>query len=312
MRVVDPIIFSIEGYAPLAAAIAAHGAHALGEVERRRFPDGERYDRIVTPVAQRHVVAVGGTVDDAATLELYDLASGLVAAGAESLTLVVPYFGYATMERAVKRGEVVKAKTRARLLSAIPAASLGNRVLLVDLHADGITHYFEGGVRAVHVYAKPLVLAAARASFARAEAQGRGAVLACTDAGRAKWVESLASELGVPAAFVYKRRLDGSTTTITGVSAEVEGRHVVVYDDMIRTGGSLVAAARAYRAAGAASVDALTTHAVLPDDALARLVDTGLFGAIVATDSHPRARALEGPAPQVHSLAPLLGEALRA
>jgi ribose-phosphate pyrophosphokinase len=85
-----------------------------------------------------------------------------------------------------------------------------------------------------------------------------------------------------------------------------------VYDDMIRTGGSLVAAARAYRAAGAASVDALTTHAVLPDDALARLVDTGLFGAIVATDSHPRARALEGPALQVHSLAPLLGEALRA
>jgi len=113
------------------------------------------------------------------------------------------------MERAVKPGEVVTAKTRARLFSAVPLAAAGNRVFLVDLHAEGIPHYFEGGIRPVHVYAKPVVVDLAR------RLGGDDIVLACTDAGRAKWVESLANEMGVPASFVFKRRLDG-TLTVAG------------------------------------------------------------------------------------------------
>ena len=108
--------------------------------------------------------------------------------------------------------DFVTAKTRARLLSSIPVAAAGNRVVLMDLHADGITHYFEGAIRPVHVYAKPVVI----------ELLGLGGqdfVLACTDAGRAKWVESLANEIGVPASFVLKRRLSGSQTEVTAVSA---------------------------------------------------------------------------------------------
>src|SRR5206468_535189 len=149
----------------------------------------------------RDVILVGGTIDDAATLELYDLACGLVAAGAYRVRLVIPYYGYSTMERAIKHGEVVTAKTRARLLSSIPQASRGTQVFLLDLHVDSIAYYFEGGLRPIHVYGKSLVTAAAR------RLGGADFVLACTDAGRAKWVESLANDLHCDAAFVYKRRV---------------------------------------------------------------------------------------------------------
>jgi len=285
VKVIDPIIFGIREYAALADGIAVAGNFTRGKITAKSFADGEDYHRIETEVVKRHVVVVGGTVDDRSTLEIYDVASGLISFGVESLTLVIPYFGYSTMERAVKRGEIVKAKTRARLLSSIPYAAQGNRLLLLDLHAAGIPHYFEGAVRAVHVYAEDLVIAAAR-SLA-----GDDFVFACTDAGRAKWVESLANKIGVDAAFVFKRRVDGNTTQITGVSAKVEGRNVVIYDDMIRTGGSLIDAGRAYRDAGARKLWAIATHGVFPGDALARIEATKIFESIVVTDSHPRAVA---------------------
>ena len=196
----------------------------------------------------------------------------------------MPFFGYSTMERAVKQGEIVTAKTRARLLSSIPQASRGTQVFLLDLHVDAIAHYFEGGIRTIHVYGKPLVIAAAR----RLQAD----VLACTDAGRAKWVESLANDMHVPAAFVYKRRGEAGEPEVTGVSAEVTGKRVVIYDDMIRTGGSLMNAARMYREAGAISIDAIATHGLFPGDSLAKLEASGLFGSIWCTDSFPRAAAL--------------------
>jgi len=258
-----------------------------GLVERRRFPDGECYQRILTRVDRRRVVLVGALHTDTATLQLYDLACALVKDGALRLELVVPYFGYSTMERAIKPGEVVTAKTRARLLSAIPPASYGNRVLLLDLHAEGIPHYFEGGLTATHVYAKNALVPAIR------RAGGEDFVLASTDAGRAKWVESLANDMHVDAALILKRRISGDETRVQAVNANVAGRRVVIYDDMIRTGGSLIGAAEAYRAAGATGLVAVCTHGIFPGDAWARLQATGLFDTIIATDSHPNARQLK-------------------
>ncbi len=300
-----PIVFSTRSYGYLADRMVARASWPRGEVVRTEFPDGERYQRIATEIADRDVIIVGGTIGEADTLELYDLASSVVRAGAYRLTLVIPYFGYSTMERAVRPGEVVTAKTRARLLSSIPEASRGNQVFLLDLHVATIAHYFEGAIRPVHVYGKPIVMAAAR------RLGGDDFVLACTDAGRAKWVESLANDLGVPAAFVYKRRVDGATTEVTGVSAQVSGKRVVIYDDMIRTGGSLINAARAYRDAGAAAIDAIATHGVLPGDSIEKIRATGLFGHIVVTDSHPRANQQASEFLEVESVAPLLVDHLR-
>jgi ribose-phosphate pyrophosphokinase len=304
--VTAPLVFTTTAYDYLGAAMCAAAGWPLGEVERRTFPDGERYQRAVTECADRDVVLVGGTIDELATLELYDLACGLVTYGAYRLTLVIPYFGYSTMERAVRAGEVVTAKARARILSSIPAASRGNQVFLVDLHVATIAHYFEGPIRPIHVYGKSVVLEACR------RLGGADFVLACTDAGRAKWVESLANDLGVDAAFVYKRRIDGGRTEVTGVSAQVAGKRVVIYDDMIRTGGSLINAARAYRDAGASAIDAVATHGIFPGDSVARLRDTGLFGTIVVTDTHPRAIAARSGFVEVDSIAAVLVEHLRS
>ena len=298
-----PLVFSTAAYGYLGQAIARDAGWELGTLRRKNFPDGEHYLQIETSPADRDVVLVGGTPEDTSTLELYDLACGIVAGGADRLRMVIPFFGYSTMERQVKPGEVVKAKTRARLLSSIPMASRGTQVFLLDLHVDAIAHYFEGEIRTVHVYGKRLVIAAAR------KFGGTDFVLACTDAGRAKWVESLSNDLHVPAAFVYKRRHDAETE-VTGVSAQVSGKRVVIYDDMIRTGGSLIGAAQAYKDAGAVSIDAIATHGLFPGDSLAKLRASGLFGSVWVTDSHPRAVALADDFLQVESTAGLLIEHL--
>lgn len=301
-----PLVYTTTSYEYLGAAIAQETGWERGTVERRTFPDGEHYQRIDSHCADRDVILVGGTIGERDTLELYDLACTLVGCGAYRMTILIPYYGYSTMERAVRAGEVVTAKTRARLLSSIPAASRGTQIFLVDLHVAAIAHYFEGPIRPVHVYGKNIVVAACR------RLGGDDFVLACTDAGRAKWVESLANDLGVDAAFVFKRRLDDRRTQVTGVSAHVAGKRVIIYDDMIRTGGSLLEAARAYQQAGATAIDAVATHGVFPGDALDRLRASGLFGRIVVTDTHPRAVALRSEFLEVDSIAETLVEHLRS
>jgi ribose-phosphate pyrophosphokinase len=280
------LIFSISGYDYMADGLVRACASERGVLERSNFPDGEHYLRVASNVLDRHVVAIGGTISDAATLELYDLACALVENGAETLTLIVPWYGGATMDRASKSGESVTAKNRARIFSSIPPAKNGNQILLLDLHTEGIPHYFEGSIHPVHVYAKPIVEQLAR------ELGGASFILGSTDAGRAKWVESLANSLGVPAAFVYKRRLGPAETAVTAVSTKLHGETVVIYDDMIRTGGSLMNAARAYREAGAGRLIAIATHGVFPNDAFEAIQSSGLFDSVACTDSHPNALAL--------------------
>ena len=300
------LLFSTERYADLSASVTQIGRFDEGAVERKVFPDGERYRRIVTDCAERDIVLLGGTVDDHDVLEIYDLACGLVHQGAHTLTMVLPWFGYQTMERAQIAGEIVAAKTRARLLSSIPAAGSGNRVIMFDLHTEGITQYFTGDIRPIHLSARPIVLDA----IAKL---GQGDyVVGAADAGRAQWVESVANDLGVDAAFIFKRRLSGSKTELTAMAADVPGKNVVIYDDMIRTGGSLLAAAQAYKDAGAADIDAVCTHGVLPGDAMKRLKDSSLFKSVVCTDSRPRTQEFtDDPFVSVISIAPLLANYLQ-
>lgn len=305
MKREEPLVFSTEHYHYLTEKICAAGEFQMGRLEREIFPDGERYLRILDNVDYRNVVLVGGTISDTDTLEIYDLASALVKYGAQSLTMVIPYYGYATMERAVKHGEIVMAKTRARLLSAIPPANFGNRIVLVDLHADGLPEYFEGEVTTVHLHALEFVKKAA------AQLTDQDFVLGCTDAGRAKWVQHLAQDMGVAASFVLKRRVEGGKTELVAVSAHVEGKDVIIYDDMIRTGSSLITAAHAYREAGARMMAAIATHGVFPGDSLEALQKSGLFTRIICTDTHPRAEKLQSNFLRVHSVADLLAHHLR-
>jgi ribose-phosphate pyrophosphokinase len=301
-----PLVFHTASYQYMAEALVATGHFLHGQLEQRPFPDGESYHRLLSPINQRDIILVGGTVTDADTLDLFDLGCALSKYGARTLSMVLPYFGYSTMERAVKMGEVVKAKTRARLLSGIPQAVEGNTVYLLDLHSEGIPHYFEGRTTTRHVYCKDLI-----AKLARRLAGKRNFVLGSTDAGRAKWVESLASDMGVTPAIILKRRISATETKVTGVSADVDGETVVMYDDMIRTGGTAMKAAQKYREFGAAKVFLVATHGVLPGGALDKLTDSGLFNGIACTDTHPRAVALQGAKLTVEPVSELLASELR-
>jgi ribose-phosphate pyrophosphokinase len=294
------VLFAIKDYQYLAEKVFACGDFEKGKIEVDHFTDGERYQRIISQVEHRDVVLIGGTVNDMATLELYDLASSLVSYGANSLTLVIPYFGYSTMERAVLPGEIVTAKTRARLLSAIPKSNRGNKVLLFDLHSEGIQYYFEQDLYAVHVYCKDIVIKAARAYG------GDNFVMASTDAGRAKWVESLANDLGVEAAFILKRRLKGDHTEVSAINADVVGKTVIIYDDMIRSGGSIINAAKTYTDAGAAEIFVITTHGLFVKNGISKLKSCGLIKKLICTDSHFNTQFIKDDFVEIISLAELI------
>lgn len=296
------LMFVTSGYAYVEDAYLRAGGFDRGRVEQKNFPDGEIYRRIIDDPWGRDVVLLGGTPCDADWLEVYDLGCAISRAGARSLSIVMPYFGYSTMERAVKPGEVVTAKTRARLISAIPSCEGGTRTFLFDLHTDGIEFYFGDTHVTHHIYGAPLIT-----TVIDKVAAGRPFVLGATDAGRAKWVESLARKLACAPAFVYKRRdATSGELVVTGVNADVADQVVVIYDDMIRTGSSLIQAAKAYVDAGASEVHAVTSHLVLPGDALDRLLGSGMITSVNGTDSHPRSAAAKARGGHVVSIAELM------
>jgi len=294
------LVFHTQKYQYLADKIVNDTDLIRGEVEVRTFSDGERYQKILSEIEGKNVALIGGTISDSDTLELYDLASALVSYGCNSLKLFVPYFGYSTMERAVKPREIVTAKTRARLLSSIPRSVKGNRIYLFDLHTEGIPHYFENQLHPVHIYCKDIVINAAR------EFGGEDFILASTDAGRAKWVESLANDMQVNAAFVLKRRILGDQTEVTAINADVEGKNVVIYDDMIRSGGSIIHAAEAYKAAGANHIFVITTHGLFIQNGLQKMKDSGLIERVICTDSHPNCQEENGDFLAIRTIAGLI------
>jgi len=300
------LLFTIPSYEYMRPRILAAGDFEVGAIERKNFPDGERYMRLAADSWGRDVVLLGGTATDLDVLDVYDLGYAISRAGAHSLALVMPYFGYGTMERAVRPGEVVTAKTRARLISAIPPCDGGMRVFLFDLHTDGIEFYFDNSHITHHLYGSPLITASIRRLMG-----DRPFVLGATDAGRAKWVQSLARALGVEPAFVYKSRdAVSGKLEMTGINADVKGQEVVVYDDMIRTGSSLLQAGEAYLEAGATAVHAIASHLVLPPGSMQKLRAAGVFQNILGTDSHPGSQQLADVPGAVTSVAEMMVKAL--
>jgi ribose-phosphate pyrophosphokinase len=172
------------------------------------------------------------------------------------------------------------------------------------LHTEGIPFYFEGAIKTQHLYAKNIIMTEAR------RMGGLTFTLGSVDAGRAKWVESLANDMQVPAGFVYKKRAVDGQVSVSGVNIPINSSHVVIYDDMIRSGGSILQAAEAYKTAGAKQISLITTHGVFTDGALARLTQSGLISEIVCTDSHPAALEIKDPILRVVSTAKLFADYL--
>lgn len=254
------IIFATKKYETLKRQMLAtgrFGKEADGLLERKTFADGETYLRIKSPVRHQDIMILGGTIDDTDMMEIYDLGCALAKSEARTICFVIPFYGYSTMERAEpESGEVVKAKTRARLLSAVPQAYQGNTVYLLDLHAEGMVHYFEGDIKTHHMSAKSCILSHIK------NLNLKDFVIASADQGRAKQIQKLADILEVDSAFISKRRYNDGRVVAQAANSDVSGRTVIIYDDMIRTASSIVEAIKTYEAAGAKEIYLYTTHGV--------------------------------------------------
>jgi ribose-phosphate pyrophosphokinase len=285
---------------PLAEAAARHLATPLGWCAMHRFPDGEIQVEARESLRAHDVYLIQPTGPPVAEnlLELLFLADACRRAGAARLTAVIPYFGYARQDRRAAGREAVGARVVADLIGACHL----DRVVTVDLHTAALEGFFS--VPLEHLTAVPLLAEAVRARLPE------NAVVVAPDLGAAKLAGRYARILRLPVAIVHKARLGGETVEARGISGEVRGLSPLLVDDMISTGGTIEAAARALLEAGCApEIAVVATHGLLVGPARARL-DALPIRRLVVTDSvaPPEAppRSLE-----VVSLAPILAQTIK-
>ena len=274
-------------------------------IETETFPDGEHYWKIVNSeqLCHKPAVYIAGTVNDESIFELYNIASTLVREQCSSLHIVIPYFGYSTMERAVKEGEVVTAKNIANLISSIPQAPLGNFVYMMDLHSLGTQYYFENTIHPIHLTSWNVIKDMLK-QF------DKNIVLASTDMGRAKWIEKMGNELHLETAYIMKKRLSGSKTEVVALNAEVKNKDIVIFDDMIRSGTSLIHAAEAYKNAGAKDIYVITVHGIFVPGALDKLKSCGIIKNILCTNTHINAHKMSDEFVKVYDISKVIAERL--
>ncbi len=285
----------------LAEAVAAELDQALASRTLSRYPDGEFHVSIEECVRGRDVFVIQPTSPpgEAHLFEAMFLADACRRAGAARLTAVMPYFAYARQDRRVAGREPVGARLVADLLHTAGF----ERVIAVDLHTPALEGFFATAVE--HLTAVSLLARAVR---------GNGHVpvdlVVAPDLGAVKLAERYASLLRLPMAVVHKARLSGTEVRARAVVGEVAGRRPLIIDDMISTGGTIEAAARAVLDAGCMpAISVIASHALLTAGALDRLHALPIDRLIV-TDSVALRHDLPLPLERV-SLAPLLATAIR-
>ncbi|TSC82136.1 MAG: ribose-phosphate pyrophosphokinase [Parcubacteria group bacterium Gr01-1014_20] len=281
----SPLVFSTKASDYLAQKIALQlGVTERGQIDRRIFPGGERYYRIGIDdragLMGKDVVFVGSTHTDDDLQELHRVGCALAGYGARSRIFVIPFFGYSTMERAKLPGEVVTAKTCMRFLSSIPNTRGGNTFLFLDLHNEGLVHYMEGDCLRFETYAESTILTAIR------QLGLSDFIFGSADLGRPKWIRTYAKHFGVSIVLVDKGR-EFEITKVNAVIGNPAGKTVIIYDDMIRGGSSLIDAANAYLGHNAKDVYAVVSHLALNDESVVRKLEASPIVKIIGTNSHP-------------------------
>jgi ribose-phosphate pyrophosphokinase len=263
-----------------------------------RFPDGElrpgvgdlRGDDVYV------VQPTGPPVNDN-LVELLLILDACRRAGAERVTAVVPYYGYARQDRRDRAGDAIGGRVAAVVISAAGA----DRVLVVDPHTVALESMFGIGVETLT--AVPVLVTALAGTLPD------GVVVIAPDLGAVKLAERVADYLDLPVAVVRKTRVSGTSVRATGLVGDVVDRPVLIVDDMISTGATIVAAAEAALAHGSApEMTVIATHALLVADATDRLAALPLQRIVVA-DTVPLP-ARRPPRLDVRSVAPLLADAM--
>ncbi|MDQ7779953.1 MAG: ribose-phosphate pyrophosphokinase [Planctomycetota bacterium] len=293
------LVFSGNANKQLATSICSVLGMILGDAEVSKFPDGEIQVKVNDDVRGAHVFVVQSTccpVNDS-LMELLILVDCLRRASAEYVTAVIPYFGYARQDRKAEGRVPITAKLVANMISAAGT----NRVVTIDLHAAQIQGFFD--IPVDHLFAAPVMI-----EYLSGLQLGKLSVVS-TDVGGVKMARAYAKRLGAGLAIVDKRRMGPQETDVAHVIGEVEGQNVVVVDDMMATGGSVVEAVKVLKQRGARDVYVCATHAVLAGNAVAKL-EKAEIKQLIISDTIPL-YGKERPFMKVLSVARLVAEAMR-
>lgn len=254
--------------------------------EHSFFPDGERQFRIEDSKidgADVYLIGCGETPQD--LMDLFFLMDGIVRKRCHTLTVLIPFMGYSTAERAGKPGEVPALKTLLTIFSNFPAPS-GTQIVLFDLHVESSRYFLERGTQSRNVNSDEILLLGIRE---RILSNGQGDFcIGSIDAGGVERVERFSNALSLPFLVGLKKRDTGSQVEVIEVVGNYAGKTVIFIDDMIRTGGSALGIANYIMDHGATAVWLVATHGVFPGEALVRLQDSGLFSGVLVTNSHNR------------------------
>jgi ribose-phosphate pyrophosphokinase len=293
----DLKLFSGTANPKLAYEIAKVLGVRLGDAIVGRFPDGEIKVQLGESVRGNDVYIIQPTcppVNDN-LMELLTLVDAVRRSSASRINAVIPYFGYARQDKQVAGREPITAK----LVSTLLEAAGVERVITIDLHSRQLQGFFD----------IPLDMLSALRTIANHLRSGglEDTVIVSPDTGRSEEARRLTELLGLPLAFMYKRRTSERDTQVTAVIGDVVGKRVILVDDVISTGGTLRRAVEALIEAGARpDVRIAATHAVLAGDARERLAHPAIKELIV-TDTIPL--GLEDRY-TVLSVAPLLASAI--
>ncbi len=291
-------IFSGNAHQALAKSICDKLGKALGDCYIGRFPDGEIDVKINEDVRGGDIFVVQPTCPpvNENLMELLVLIDCIRRASADRITVVIPYFGYARKDRKDEGRVPITAKLVADLITQAGA----NRVLTIDLHAAQIQGFFN--IPVDHLYAKPAMIEHFKSW------NWKDLVVVSPDVGGIKIARGYAKSLGAGLAIVDKRRVSSEQIESEHLIGEVQGKNVLIVDDMISTGGSISGAARIVKEHGAERVFLAATHPVFCGPARERL-DSAPVERIFVSDTVP----IRGAAPakvEVVSVAELLARAI--
>ena len=246
-------------------ALAQEIARELGceflRASTTRFPDGECYTRLDRDSMDEDVVIVQNTYPDGNLVEMLLIRDAAVGMGAKKVAMVIPYFGYARQDRLFKPGEPMSARVMCGILDAIC-----DKAITIDLHKESTLDNFS------HPH---IDLKAAGPIADHFRGKGIDMVLA-PDIGAAGRAKDVGDRLGVPYDHLEKTRLSGTEVRIKPANADCRGKNILIVDDMISTGGTIIAAAAALKEVGAESVTVACTHGVFVGEALDKLTHSAL------------------------------------
>jgi ribose-phosphate pyrophosphokinase len=257
------------------------------ETKWNKFPDGTDNIQMggFTPenlISGEHVLFLASFHNNDVTLSQFQVMICLLQSFVESLTVVLPYSPVGTMERVVSEGQVATAATYAHMFSSLPNCGKPTRLMVYDLHTLQNRFYLHGNAVASLQTAIPLLK--------RRMLDSNIDCVAFPDDGAAKRFMAFFEEMDVEVIVCGKTRGEGDVRNVVIQDGDANGRHIVIVDDLVQTGGTLYETGKVLKEAGAASVSAFVTHAVFPNDSWKRFNvggDRACFDKFWVTNSIP-------------------------